>query len=457
MLSTGSSQRQYDANGNLTESTGRHDVNILYNYLNLPREIVTCTDTIHYIYDATGNKWAEYYSGTQTFEKYYMGNFQYTNQNLDYIHNAYGRIRLKNDEYHYDYYLSDHLGNVRAVFTDNGAGNAELLQANSYYPFGMQFKQAPEYQVESNNYLYNGKELQQYGNLNTYDYGWRQYDAALGRWHVQDKLAESFPGYSPYNYVKNSPINYIDPNGMYPDSWQRPGETVVAYNIRMNSPELYNMMYSDGGGGSGGGAGFAYAGGHYGWVKYTQYWYSYLPENEGKKITYTFGERDYYKFEWVEGPNVAQGSGDRHSNADDLWNITMGGAGTLADVRSNGMHNSIYWVQKNGKVTLTKNIGNNYLLQRSNRIVGETLKNGKMVAKSLTQINIAYTATDYGLSWVTTGNIPSFGSGMDLFFTSVAAIPGAGWAVSGGYWIISAGSYAFTGKWMSEHMDNWVK
>jgi RHS repeat-associated protein len=126
----------------------------------------------------------------------------------------------------------------------------------------------------------------------------------------QDKLAESFPGYSPYNYVKNSPINYIDPNGMYPDSWQRPGETVVAYNIRMNSPELYNMMYSDGVGGSGGGAGFAYAGGHYGWVKYTQYWYSYLPENEGKKITYTFGERDYYKFEWVEGPNVAQGGGD---------------------------------------------------------------------------------------------------------------------------------------------------
>ena len=214
MLSTGSSQRQYDANGNLTESTGRHDVNILYNYLNLPREIVTCTDTIHYIYDATGNKWAEYYSGTQTFEKYYMGNFQYTNQNLDYIHNTYGRIRLKNDEYHYDYYLSDHLGNVRAVFTDNGAGNAELLQANSYYPFGMQFKQAPEYQVESNNYLYNGKELQQYGNLNTYDYGWRQYDAALGRWHVQDKLAEVYYSQSPYHFVANNPINLIDPNGM---------------------------------------------------------------------------------------------------------------------------------------------------------------------------------------------------------------------------------------------------
>jgi hypothetical protein len=60
--------------------------------------------------------------------------------------------------------------------------------------------------------------------------------------------------------------------------------------------------------------------------------------------------------------------GGRHNTANDLWNICMGGAGVFADVRSNGMHNSIYWVQKNGNVTLTKNIGNNYLLKRSNTI-----------------------------------------------------------------------------------------
>jgi hypothetical protein len=88
-------------------------------------------------------------------------------------------------------------------------------------------------------------------------------------------------------------------------------------------------------------------------------------------------------------------------------------------------------------------------------LVGQTLQNGKMIAKSLTQVNIAYSATDYALTWATIG-IPTFGQGMDLFFTSVALIPGAGWAVSGGYWVISAGSYATTGKWMSEHMDSLV-
>ena len=96
------------------------------------------------------------------------------------------------------------------------------------------------------------------------------------------------------------------------------------------------------------------------------------------------------------------------------------------------------------------------MLLRSNRIVGETLEASKMVAKTVTKINITYSALDYVGTAVYNQALPTFGQGMDLFFTSVAAIPGAGWAVSGGYWIISAGSYAFTGKWMSEHMDNWV-
>ncbi|HKK83680.1 MAG TPA: RHS repeat-associated core domain-containing protein, partial [Atribacterota bacterium] len=127
-------------------------------------------------------------------------------------------VRLAQNEYHYDYFLSDHLGNIRVVFTQGPDGEVELLQSSNYYPFGMLFGTGPEYESEQNKYLYNGKELQEYAGLEMYDYGWRQYDAALGRWNVQDKLAESFPGYSPYNYVKNSPINYIDPNGMYPDS-----------------------------------------------------------------------------------------------------------------------------------------------------------------------------------------------------------------------------------------------
>lgn len=65
------------------------------------------------------------------------------------------------------------------------------------------------------NYTYNSKELQETG---MYDYGARMYMPDLGRWNAADPLAEMMRSYSPYNYVYNNPIGFIDPDGRLPAS-----------------------------------------------------------------------------------------------------------------------------------------------------------------------------------------------------------------------------------------------
>ncbi|MCB9303640.1 MAG: hypothetical protein H6566_23630 [Lewinellaceae bacterium] len=64
-----------------------------------------------------------------------------------------------------------------------------------------------------NNYLYNGKELNEDYGINLMDYGARWYDGALGRWTGVDALSELYYPYSNYSYVLNRPINAKDPDG----------------------------------------------------------------------------------------------------------------------------------------------------------------------------------------------------------------------------------------------------
>ncbi|NOY49659.1 MAG: RHS repeat-associated core domain-containing protein [Chlorobi bacterium] len=69
----------------------------------------------------------------------------------------------------------------------------------------------------TNNYKYNGKELQTDFGLDWYDYGWRFYDPQLARFHTLDPLAEKYSFQSPFIYGANNPIRFIDFMGMNAD------------------------------------------------------------------------------------------------------------------------------------------------------------------------------------------------------------------------------------------------
>jgi RHS repeat-associated protein len=68
-------------------------------------------------------------------------------------------------------------------------------------------------------YGFNGmeKDDEVKGSGNSYDFGARMFDSRLGRWLSIDVLADKYPHQSPYNFVANSPLRYVDPTGK--DIW----------------------------------------------------------------------------------------------------------------------------------------------------------------------------------------------------------------------------------------------
>lgn len=195
----------YDANGNLTEDLNKNITGIQYNVLNLPDK-VTFSDgsTITYIYTADGTKLRTVHTigGTATTTDY-CGNVVYENGVQKLLLTEAGYVTLSDSKYHY--YLKDHQGNNRVVINQSGT----VEETNHYYPFGGVFASSASVQP----YKYNGKEFDSKKGLNWYDYGARHYDAAVGRFHTDDRFAEKYYSLSTYQYGANDPVGNIDING----------------------------------------------------------------------------------------------------------------------------------------------------------------------------------------------------------------------------------------------------
>ncbi|UUV22658.1 M91 family zinc metallopeptidase [Paenimyroides aestuarii] len=141
-----------------------------------------------------------------------------------------GYVEFKNNQYLYTYQYKDHLGNVRLTYRDGFRNHptleyakdgviqvSEIIEKSDYYPFGLKQKgnDLPDYSVVNKyKYKFGGKELNNELGLDLYDFGARNYDAAIGRWLNIDPLAENSRRWTPYNYAYNNPIYLVDPDGM---------------------------------------------------------------------------------------------------------------------------------------------------------------------------------------------------------------------------------------------------
>ena len=200
-----STEYEYDENGNLTKDLNKNITAIQYNCLNLPSRVMFANgNSISYLYDAAGRKLRTVHvlEGDSVTTDY-CGNVVYENGVPQILLTEVGYVSLTDGKYHY--YLKDHQGNNRVVVDEEGT----VEEVNHYYPFGGVFSSTGDAQP----YKYNGKELDRKGGLDWYDYGARYYDAALGRWHVVDPMAEEYYDLNPYNYCGNNNVNNIDING----------------------------------------------------------------------------------------------------------------------------------------------------------------------------------------------------------------------------------------------------
>ena len=202
----------YNVNGSVLNNG---EINISnYNELNLPNRISKANTTMYFTYTAVGkkifknidNKEVRFYDDGIEFKKARLDS---PNVKLDIINIDDGKIQVKGTKYYYQYFLKDHLGNVRAIVSDS---NRAVIQRADYYAFGKVRLQGDT----AIKYLYNGNEYQ--AGLDVYDFNARTYDPVTGRFLQVDPNVEDGEqqGFNPYYFSFDNPIRYNDPTGRVP-------------------------------------------------------------------------------------------------------------------------------------------------------------------------------------------------------------------------------------------------
>ncbi|NLY74415.1 MAG: hypothetical protein GX075_03840 [Firmicutes bacterium] len=150
------------------------------------------------------------------------------------------------------WYVTDHVGSIRAVTDDKGV----KVWSADYLAFGKQFAKNTDTDFEEL-HSFTGKEYDPDTGLHYYNARW--YDADLGRFISEDPVADpNNPNL--YSYTANNPLRWIDPTGLYfSDDWAAQDAADAENTSYFTESELAAMGYggnsgdSDSGGSEGSG------------------------------------------------------------------------------------------------------------------------------------------------------------------------------------------------------------
>lgn len=205
----------YYADGSTKTDANKGITNISYNYLGLIERVDFGTSKrIENVYTADGVKLQTLFiNATDTLKKEYIGDLIYVNDTLRSCWHDEGRIIFNNTPFGglgatYQYFINDHLGNVRVVFQQL-SGSVYLYQEVHYGVTGEILDGLGK--TGDLSYLYQGKELIE--GLG-YDFQARMYDT----WSMRFGGIDPVDNYmlSGYAGMMNNPVSYIDPDGRTP-------------------------------------------------------------------------------------------------------------------------------------------------------------------------------------------------------------------------------------------------
>lgn len=212
----GANAYTYYNDGSLKSDDNKEITNIIYDtYLDKPTEIqLTNGRWLKMAYNGSGTLLNREFSTSETWD--FVSNIIHKNGVLYQMATPEGRATYANNNWNYEFFYQDHLGNTRVSFSADGQ-NLIVNDISDFDPTGIQLKGIGIENATENRFKWQNKEsLALFGLSGINDVDARYADKTINRWWGVDALSDQMRRHSPYNINFNNPLRFIDTDGLSP-------------------------------------------------------------------------------------------------------------------------------------------------------------------------------------------------------------------------------------------------